>query len=176
MSDEARFRQEIREELLAEMQADESRATEASTLPMRREAPISDTKFKSAEMRVTSFEELEEVAKGTIVELPAFASGKPFYARLKRPSMLALVKSKKIPNELLNQANDLFAKGSSGMDSADIEMMANIFKIMDTICEASFSEPTYKELMEKGIELTDEQLMFVFNYSQRGVKALGDFR
>ena len=44
------------------------------------------------------------------------------------------------------------------------------------MCEASFVEPTYKELKAAGVELTDEQYMFIFGYSQNGVADLESFR
>ena len=39
-----------------------------------------------------------------------------------------------------------------------------------------FVEPSWSELKNAGIELTDEQYMFIFNYTQEGVKALEPFR
>lgn len=124
---------------------------------------------------VTSITQLNEYAKGQIVELPPFAEGQPFIARICRPSMLSLVKTGKIPNELLATANNLFIDGR--VDSkADPQAMQKIFDILDTICEACFIEPTYKQIQEAGITLTDEQYMFIFNYSQAGVKALKPFR
>lgn len=128
---------------------------------------------------VTSIEELIEVSKGDLVELPPFSEGKPFFARLKRPSMLAMVKAGKIPNELLTEANKLFAKGVGVVAKegvADVSMMNNMFVILEEICKASFVEPTYQQIVEAGVELTDEQQMFVFSYSQSGVKALKSFR
>ena len=47
---------------------------------------------------------------------------------------------------------------------------------MDKLCEATFVEPSYNEMKEAGIKLTDEQLIFIFDYSQNGVKALDSFR
>lgn len=129
-----------------------------------------------SELKVTSLEELKKATQGTIVELPPFAEGTAFYARLKRPSMMGLVRTGKIPNALLSSANALFAKGSSGMNTMDEQMLDNVFGVMDVICEESFVEPTYKELKEAGIQLTDEQLLFVFGYSQNGVKQLDSFR
>ena len=129
------------------------------------------------ELKVTSIEELMEVAKGTIVELPPFAPGHPFVARLRRPSMLVLAKRGKIPNSLLTSANTLFESGASaGFDSMDEDMMSKCFEVFDIICEASFVEPTYRELKAAGVELTDEQYMFVFGYSQNGVAGLESFR
>ena len=129
------------------------------------------------ELKVTSIEELMEVAKGAIVELPPFAPGHPFVARLRRPSMLVLAKRGKIPNSLLTSANTLFESGASaGFDSMDEDMMSKCFEVFDIICEASFVEPTYRELKAAGVELTDEQYMFVFGYSQNGVAGLESFR
>lgn len=119
--------------------------------------------------------ELKKYVGGAVVQLPDFGPGQPFYARLKRPSMLALVKSGKIPNALLTTANELFTN-QAGANTKNKEMLSDLFGVMDTICEASLLEPTYQELKENGIELTDEQLMFIFNYSQTGAKALQSFR
>lgn len=127
--------------------------------------------------QITSFETLQKYAQGDIVTLPSFSEDQPFTARLRRPSMMALVKNGKIPNSLLNKANELFTSGISGaFDEENQAALSQMFDLMDTICEASFLEPTWSEIKSSGIELTDEQLMFVFNYSQAGVKALESFR
>ena len=125
---------------------------------------------------ITSIEELRAYAQGDVVELPPFAEGRPFVARLQRPSLMGLVKEGKIPNSLLLQANELFSSGISSLDETREDALSQMFDLMDTICEASFVEPTYAQIKETGIKLTDEQLLFVFNYSQAGVKALESFR
>lgn len=129
------------------------------------------------ELQVTSLDMLKGYSQGSAVELPAFGDGQPFVAKLKRPSMLALVKSGKIPNSLLTTANELFAGDKGGMaDTDDASAMSNLFEVMDILCEACFVEPTYKQLKEVGVELTDDQYMFVFSYTQTGVRALDSFR
>lgn len=125
-------------------------------------------------LTITSIDDLVKASQGTLVELPPFVEGVPFVACLKRPSMLALVRAGKIPNALLSTANELFAKG--GFDTDDEQAMSNLFGVLDSICEACFVEPSYSQLKDAGITLTDDQLMFVFNYTQRGVTALGSFR
>lgn len=127
-----------------------------------------------AEMKITSLDALQAYANGTVVELPPFSEGQPFVARLRRPSMLALVKSGKIPNSLLSTANSLFLKG--GVDSKDEASMSQLFDLFDIICEACFLEPTYRQIKDAGIELTDDQYTFIFQFSQQGVKALEPFR
>lgn len=124
---------------------------------------------------ITKLSKLAEYSKGQIVEFPEFGEGQPFVARLRRPSMLSLAKSGKIPNSLLNSATTLF---NNDMANADLNetFLKEMYEVMEVICEASFVEPTYKEIVESGVELTDEQMIFVFNYSQRGVQSLNSFR
>ena len=132
----------------------------------------------SVQNRPTTLEELKKYTQGELVELPEFAEGQPFVARLRRPSLLNLVKTGKIPNTLLNTANKLFyGKGDSDEESdVDNDSLRKVFELFDIICEASFVEPTYKQIKESGISLSDDQFMFIFNYSQQGVKALEPFR
>lgn len=130
---------------------------------------------ENRQMNVTSIQQLAEFAKGQLVELPPFGENQPFVARLKRPSMMALAKSGKIPNELLNTANELFFDGAKKA-ALDENALQNMFNVMDVICDACFVEPTYSEIKGAGLELTDDQYMFVFNYSQTGVNALKPFR
>ena len=124
-------------------------------------------------MDITSLAQLTKYTEGQIVELPSFAEGQPFVARLRRPSMLALAKSGKIPNTLLNTANDLFMGGKNKLKE---DYLKDVFEVLDVICNACFMEPTYAQLQEAGVELTDDQYMFIFNYTQTGVKALEPFR
>lgn len=127
-------------------------------------------------LTVTSLTDLERYAKGQVVRLPDFSEGQPFVARVRRPSLLVLAKSGKIPNSLLNTANELFSKGGNGLDSDNSNMLKDVSDVMEIICEAALVEPTYEQIKEKGMELTDEQKMALFSYSQQGVKALNNFR
>lgn len=125
-------------------------------------------------LSVTSLEALREYGKGTLVQLPSFAEGQPFVARLRRPSMMTLAKSGKIPNSLLNTATSLFM--GEGVKSDNEDAMKEVLSVVDILCDAAFIEPTYPQLKEAGVELTDEQYMAIFNYTQKGVKALEPFR
>lgn len=125
--------------------------------------------------QVTSLEQLKQYADGNIVRLPDFAEGQPFVAKLKRPSILGMAKQGKIPNSLLVKTNELFVQSGS-LDTEENSMMQEIYDVIDLIASQTFVEPTYDEIKSTGIELTDEQMMFIFNYSQQGVKALESFR
>lgn len=122
---------------------------------------------------VTSISQLNEYAKGQLVELPSFGEGQPFFARLRRPSMLALAKSGKIPNSLLATANRMF---DSSLDTKNENMLKDFYTVIETILEAAFVEPTYQEIKDAGVQLSDDQMIFVFNYTQQGVRALDQFR
>lgn len=126
-------------------------------------------------LQITSFADLEKYSKGQLVELPAFAEGQPFVAWIKRPSMLALIKSGKIPNSLLKTAGELFAEGLPDVGEDD-QVMSKVFDVFDHVAEACLVEPSYQQIKEAGMELSDDQYMFIFNYTQRGVKALESFR
>lgn len=125
---------------------------------------------------VTSIEQLKQYTQGEVVELPPFSPTQPFVARLKRPSLLAMAKNGKIPNNLLVKTNELFINDGTAVNASDDNMLMEIFSVIDTIASEVFVQPTYAEIKEANIELTDEQMIFIFNYTQRGVKNLENFR
>ena len=128
------------------------------------------------EIKVTSIDQLKLMSGGEIVKLPPFVEGQDFYAKLRRPSMLKLVQSGQIPNSLLRTANMLFSGGVEEELDRDDEFMKDMFDLIDVLAGAVFVEPSWEELKREGIELTDQQYMFIFNYTQEGVKALEPFR
>lgn len=134
------------------------------------------TNIDNATKSITTLADLQSYARGRIVRLPDFAEGQPFIARLKRPSMLVLAKSGKIPNTLLSSASELFAKGGAGMDVDNDSMLSDMYDIMHIICESALIQPSLAEIESVGLTLSDEQLMAIFNYTQNGVKALEPFR
>lgn len=134
--------------------------------------------MENQNLKVTSIEELIKYSQeGEIVSLPPFAEGKPFVARLQRPSMMTLAKEGKIPNSLLSSASKLFVNGSvNGRAEANEGTLEEMFGVIDVICEASFVEPTYQQIKDNNIRLTDEQYLAVFNFCQTGVESLQNFR
>lgn len=127
-------------------------------------------------MRITTVSDLQSYAQGTVVRFPDFGDGQPFVARVRRPSMLVLAKMGKIPNSLLTAAGELFSKGSGAMDADNENMLGNMYNIMDIIATAALVQPTMDEIKSVGLELSDDQMMAIFNYTQAGIKALESFR
>lgn len=114
--------------------------------------------------------DITKIANVQEVELPGW-NEEPFVCKLRRPSLLALAKSGKIPNQLLACANELFSKGS-----AEKAKLNELYEVLKIVAEASLVEPTLDEIFEANLELTDVQLMSIFNYSQIGIKGLARFR
>lgn len=126
--------------------------------------------------QITTFDDLKKYADGQVVELPAFAVGQPFIVRMKRPSMFVLAKTGKIPNHLLKSANELFVKGGGSANIHDEKMFEKMYELFEVIADASLISPTLTEIKNAGIELSDDQIMAIYKYSQEGVKALDSFR
>lgn len=126
--------------------------------------------------KITTVADLQSYRNGKVVQLPDFAEGQPLVARVRRPSMLVLAKQGKIPNTLLGAAGQLFTKGGSGMDSDNTKMLADMYDVCHIIAESTLMEPTLADIESAGLELTDDQMMAIFNYTQVGTKALESFR
>lgn len=125
--------------------------------------------------KVTTIYDLQEYSKGQIVKLPDFAEGQPFVARMRRPSLLVMAKKGKIPNKLLATATDLFNGGDSHNANTD-SILSDTYDVCEAIAEAALVEPTMEEIKNAGLELSDNQLIAIFNYAQRGIEALNNFR
>lgn len=124
-------------------------------------------------LQVTSLDKLKQMAHGEVIELPGFVENEPFIVRAKRPSILSLASEGAIPNNLLGLAKELFMNGLNDKNKSDLKEINTVLKV---IAETSLVEPTYKDLKEIGLTLTDIQLLALYNYTQQGVKALESFR
>lgn len=129
---------------------------------------------------VTTIDELKAFAAGEAVQLPPFVSDIPFVARLKKPSLMVMIKTGKIPNKLMKTAVELFEGDNKDDDKETDEMkferVKDMFEIMQVVAESALVEPSAATLKEVGLELTDDQLLAIFDYVQDGVKTLDSFR
>ena len=131
-------------------------------------------KKEYTESDITSLTDIIKYSGGTIVRLPDFGDGEPFIAKLKRPSMLGLVKAGKIPNSLITQATKLFKSGAGSLEKGNT--VDELYDIIEIVCREAMVKPTYDEIKNAGVTLSDNQLMAIFSYTQNGVKALESFR
>lgn len=123
-------------------------------------------------MAVTSLEKLKELSKGIEVELQGW-DNEPFMCILKRPSLLGLVESGDIPNPLLNASYILFNGAKGPQDVVNLKEQKQIFTI---VARASMVDPSYQDLEDLGLELTDLQLLEIYKFTQLGLKSLISFR
>lgn len=127
-----------------------------------------------SELKVTPIEDIVRANAPKIVELPPFPDGTPFAAKLRRPSMLMLMKSGRIPNRLIETASGLFS-GDKKPKKENVDF-TELVPMMEAVCEASLVEPTMKQLHENDVQLTDAQMNAIFAYSQKGAEGLEQFR
>lgn len=125
--------------------------------------------------RITTISDMHTYAQGQIVRFPNFGEGQPFVAKVRRPSMLALAKMGKIPNALLASAAELFQQGTVARTKSE-NLLGDMYDVCKVVCAAAMMEPTWNEIELAGIELSDQQIMAIFNYTQVGVDSLNSFR
>ena len=123
-------------------------------------------------MAVTSIEKLKQLSQGQEVELQGWDE-EPFVCVLKRPSLLGLVENGDIPNPLLHAAYILFNGSNNPKDQVNLKEMNDLYRI---IAKAAMVNPTYDQVVEAGLELTDMQLLEIYRFTQLGVKSLISFR
>lgn len=122
-------------------------------------------------MEKTPSHDFMKYAAGMEVELPGFTAGETISVRLRRPSLMLLAAEGKIPNSLLASVEELFEKGDKS--TVPFKERGEIFRI---VAMASLVSPTWEELQSAGLNLTDLQLLYIYNFSQTGVDALRRFR
>lgn len=129
-------------------------------------------------VKIIDLATVKEYADGAVIELPPFSAGQPFVARVRRPSMLRMVSDGTFSNPLLETVNILFNGDDEDRkkQTENPENMKNMYSVLETLAESMLVEPTVEQLHEKGLELTDEQLMFLYMYQQRGALVLKSFR
>ena len=86
-----------------------------------------------------------------------------------RPSILTLARLGKIPNPLLGAAAKLFSFGGKAAEPS----LKEVADTLHIVAEAALIEPAYDAVKE---QLTDDQLMELYQFAKGGVDALNCFR
>lgn len=131
-------------------------------------------------LQVTSLEELKKIKQTEIIDLGEFEDGTSLIAEVKKPNLVDLMMHGKIPNSLMETAMKLFnnkaQEVANKVDAGDIKSFKEMFGLMNTLAESCLVNPSYDQLKELDLTLTQDQLMNVLMYTQGGVKALESFR
>ena len=122
-------------------------------------------------LKAITIEELKKV-KTQIIQISDFSGEGTFNVEVRRPSLLTSATSGNIPNELIGDVNDLFF---GKKEEKDIEM-SKLKEIYDGIVKATLVSPSFEELVENDIQLTEVQIGELYKYVVGGVKELKYFR
>ena len=85
--------------------------------------------------------QLKTRSQGNLVEIPGFGN-ETFTVRLRKPNMLTLLKSGKIPNDLMSTAEELFASTKNGKKSYSGKELSDLCNMMEAFCEACLLNTT----------------------------------
>lgn len=124
-----------------------------------------------SELKVISAREFRKKAT-RIIEIDGFEHGEKIAVRIKPASLLNLMMSGKLPNNLLGTVYDLFEQTNKGQSiqifEQDDNRVKDIMEIIDLVCEQSLVEPTYEEIKDV---ITDTQKMQIMGEAQGNVNA-----
>lgn len=130
-------------------------------------------------MSVSTISQIRDSAVGVEVDVPGFTPDNTLTFKLKRPSLLEMSANGKIPNPLMATAAKLFKDGAVKTINDTKEDGSNFKGLSETmhcIVKEALVEPTYEDLQNNGIELTDVQMLYIYNYVVDGVNQLRGFR
>lgn len=135
---------------------------------------------KNETKKITTFSDLKKYADGVVLEFSPFSESQPFIAKVKRPPLIDILSTGKVPNELLPVALRLFEgedktkKEKTQMEVfEESEEVHEVFRIIARVCLVS---PTYEEIEQAGMRLTSAQLVELYQYVNTGIEQLKFFR
>ena len=124
-----------------------------------------------SELKVISAREFRKKAT-RIIEIDGFEPGEKIAVRIKPASLLNLMMSGKLPNNLLGTVNELFDQKDDTqamqLFEQDENKIKDIMEIIDLVCEQSLVEPTFEEIKDV---ITDTQKMQIMAEAQGNVTA-----
>ena len=107
-----------------------------------------------------------------IIEIDGFEPGEKIEVRIKPASLINLMVSGKLPNDLLGTVQELFDKGDDLRDedvfAQGADKVKEIMGLIDLICDQSLVEPLFGEIKDV---ITDNQKMQIMGAAQGNVKA-----
>lgn len=109
----------------------------------------------------------------TTVDIPGWGIDDTITVKLKTFNLLDVVSKGKIPNPLMGAVIGLF-KGQ-GINISEAEGIKNLNEVTEFFCDVCLVEPTFKELKENEIDLTDEQKSIIYDFATQGPRALIPF-
>ena len=107
-----------------------------------------------------------------VIEIDGFEPGEKIEVRIKPASLINLMVSGKLPNDLLGTVQELFDKGDDLRDedvfAQGADKVKEIMSLIDLVCDQSLVEPPFQEIKDV---ITDNQKMQIMGAAQGNVKA-----
>ena len=107
-----------------------------------------------------------------VIEIDGFEPGEKIEVRIKPASLINLMVSGKLPNDLLGTVQELFDKGDDLRDedvfAQGADKVKEIMSLIDLVCDQSLVEPPFQEIKDV---ITDTQKMQIMGAAQGNVKA-----
>lgn len=131
-------------------------------------------------MQVTSLDQLKKIKRTEVILVGVFEDGTELVAEVKKPDMMALMASGKVPNALLKPAMQVFnGKTKEITDKVgenDLDALKDMIGLLDVFAKETLVNPSFKDIQDCGIDLTMEMKLNLMAYAQGGVQALESFR
>ena len=122
---------------------------------------------------ITSIEEMMRQGGAAEVQISGWNGERDITVMLKRPSLYAMAAAGHIPNPLLPVADGLFMANGATIQKSRFDETA---KMIELIAKEALVKPTFDELTEAGLMLTDQQYNEIYAYVLRGPVGLDRFR
>lgn len=122
---------------------------------------------------ITPLEAMQAAIQPEEIALSGWRRGQEITVRVRKPNFYALLAKGSIPNPLIPEMDKLFVRRDrKGYAEPD----AKFAETLVAIAELTLVEPSYQELTDAGVELTDDQLTELSIYATSGAEALATFR
>lgn len=119
-----------------------------------------------------NFKDIETTAR---IKVPGFINEKDeFEVEVKRITPTGLISKGKLNNPLYEKAYNLFFDRE--VKTETLEDKKATIEYYYAIAEECLVNPTLEEIKEEGLELTDLQLVTLFQFSQGGLRGYESFR
>ena len=93
--------------------------------------------------------------------------------RAKRPGLYNMASMGFIPNPILGAMQALFSGDPARIDAVDAKKQG---ECIAAIAKYALVEPTYQEILDAGLELTDQQLTDIYQFALAGPARYAAFR
>ena len=108
-----------------------------------------------------------------VYEIHSWEPGEMMEVRLTRPSLYNMARMGLVPNPLMGAMQAMFSADPKRVDAVDAKKQGDCVIAM---AKYALVEPTYQQITDAGLTLTDQQLTDIYMFALGGAAALAAFR